>query len=385
MKKINWDNFKDDREILDYLKALPRYKNNTFKSLYRRTLFFLNLIIYRVFKLSKPLFIVLVTNNGCNLRCTYCYGNYGERNTPDYSTKEFIKIVDELKELGTKLLTVHGGESLLRSDIGEILNYIKLKGFYTSLNTNGYLVPNKIDQIKIIDAVSISLDGSRESNDKNRGKGCFDKVEKAIEVFQKNNIPVNISVTLTKDNMNDMDFLAEYGLKKKCRIQYSILYNSDEIKNKSNNLVMNDSEIRQIVKKILDLKKQGYPIYYAENVFKTAIEWPFSYADRPFVRSKKELPRNFKPIPCYHGILKYYIDANGRVLLCWDNNFEDAPNIKKMGVAKAIKECHERYKDTCKYCSFLANNEQNSLMDLNPRNIIHTIGIQLRDALKLKS
>ena len=167
MRKINWDNFNNDSEIMEYLKSLPRYKNSFTKSILYRALFFLDLIFCRLFNINKPLFIVLVTNNGCNLNCSYCYGNYGERKQKDYSTKELLKIIDELKQQGTKLLTVHGGESLLRKDIGEILNYAKNKGFYISLNTNGYYVKSRINDIKFLDNICLSLDGTKENNDKN--------------------------------------------------------------------------------------------------------------------------------------------------------------------------------------------------------------------------
>ena len=35
---------------------------------------------------------------------------------------------------------MHGGESLLRKDIGDVINYM-LRGFYISFNTNGAFFP----------------------------------------------------------------------------------------------------------------------------------------------------------------------------------------------------------------------------------------------------
>ena len=383
MKKIQWDNFKSDAEILEYLKRLPRYKNTTIKSAFRRGLFFLSLLYCRLMKLDKPLFIVLVTNNKCNLNCSYCYGHYGERNKyEDYSTRELLKIIDELKKLGTRLLTVHGGESLLRSDIGEILNYIKHRGFYIGFNTNGYLVPKKIEELKCADTVCISLDGKKEANDKNRGKGCFDRAMKAINVILQNNIPLVASATLTQDSIKDMEFLAELGVKKNCSIQYSILYNYADLKNNLSDIVMPDKEIRETVSKIRDLKRDGYPIYYSENVLSAAINWPVSYDKRYFTQKDDAFTKNYRLVPCYHGKVKYQIDADGRVVTCWAHNDPHAPNIKKLGVAEAIKQCHDN--NDCKYCAFLANNEHNALMHLSPRNIWNIFCIHIRDSFKIK-
>jgi MoaA/NifB/PqqE/SkfB family radical SAM enzyme len=269
--------------------------------------------------LNKPIFIVLVTNNRCNLKCVYCYGDYGLRNNyKEYSTKDLLKIIDELKDLGARLLTMHGGESLLRRDIGEIFNYAKHKGFYISFNTNGYLVPKMIDEIRCVDTVCISLDACEEINDKNRGAGSYKRIMNAIDVLLENSTPIVIHSTLTRDNMGDMEFLAKLASEKRCRLQFSILYNADELEDK--NLVMNDTEMRETVRKILELKKAGYPIYYSENVLSTAIDWPVDF-NRSYVSKKDaDFKKNLNLIPCYHGKLKYQIDADGRVVTCWGHD-----------------------------------------------------------------
>jgi MoaA/NifB/PqqE/SkfB family radical SAM enzyme len=332
--------------------------------------------------LDKPIFIVLVTNNRCNLKCVYCYGDYGLRNNyKEYSTKDLLKIIDELKDLGARLLTMHGGESLLRRDIGEIFNYAKHKGFYISFNTNGYLVPKMIDEIRCVDTVCISLDACEEINDKNRGAGSYKRIMNAIDVLLENSTPIVIHSTLTRDNMGDMEFLAKLASEKRCRLQFSILYNADELEDK--NLVMNDTEMRETVRKILELKKAGYPIYYSENVLSTAIDWPVDF-NRSYVSKKDaDFKKNLNLIPCYHGKLKYQIDADGRVVTCWGHDVPDAPNIKTLGIEGAIKKCHDN--NDCEYCAFLANNEHNALMHLSPKNIFNMFLIHVADSLKINS
>ena len=383
MKKIEWDNFKSENEILEYLKSLRRYKNTAIKSAYRRALFFLSLLYCRLFGLNKPLFIVLVTNNTCNLKCLYCYGNYGNRNKYlDYSTKELLKIIDKLKGLGTRLLTMHGGESLLRRDIGEIINYAKLKGFYISLNTNGCFVTNKIEELRCLDTIVVSLDGREEINDRNRGVGSYKKAIQAIDVVSQNRIPLCVSATLTRDNIQDMDFLAKLGSAKDFRVQYSILYNHAYLMERRPNIVMNDKEIRETVSKISELKKNGYSIYYSENVLAATINWPVSYDKRYFTQKEDDFEKSYKWVPCYHGRIKYQIDADGRVITCWAHDDPHAPNINKLGVAEAIKQCHDN--NDCKFCAFLANNEHNALMHLSPRNIWNILCIHVADVLKIK-
>lgn len=389
MEQINWDYFQSDKDILEYLRGLPRYTNTPVKSAFRRAMFFVNLLYCRLFKVNKPLFIVLVTNNSCNLNCKYCYGSYGERRQKDPSTKELLKIIDELKDLGTKLLTVHGGESLLRKDIEEILNYIKLKGFYVSLNTNGYLITKKMHVLRCVDAICISMDGSEENNDRTRGKGSFQHAMQAIDIILENKLPLVVSATLTKLSIQDIEYLTEMGKNRGFRVQYHILYKqnmlySEKMRKAFAELAISDAEIRESVRKILQLKEQGHPVYWSENVLKTAVDWPASYDKNTFfTKNDKVTIKHSNLIPCYHGRLKYQIDADGRVFTCWDRTHSDAPNVKEVGVAEAIKHCHD--KDDCLHCAFLANNEHNALMQLSFKTIWNILRIQVADALKIKT
>lgn len=377
---MDWDKFEDDKSILEYLSKLPRYHNTPLKSMYRRALFLLSLIYCRVLNINKPLFIVLVTNNTCNFRCTYCYGDYGNRkDIPDFTTKELLKIIDELKEMGTRILTLHGGESLFRKDFGEILNYAKLRGFYISINSNGTLIPRRINEIKCVDNLCISLDGREESNDRNRGKGSFKQAVAALEAAKKNNIPIVVSATLTKDTMMDMKYLAELGRTMEFGIQYHILYNYSEV---DGNLIMSNTEMRRALKRIYDLKKQGYSIYYTNNVLMSAVQWPESYDVGFFTKKDRDYTKDLYLVPCYHGKLKYQIDADGRVVTCWARNDPNAPNLKTLGLKEAFKQCSMN--NDCEYCCFLANNEHNAVMHMSPRNILWMTVLHIVQALRIR-
>ncbi len=384
LSNIDWTKFQDDREIVAYLKTLPRYRNSFLKSAWRRALFFLHLLYCRTFNVDKPLFIVLVTNNNCNLNCTYCYGEYGTKTTEkNYSTRKFLEIIDELKGLGTQLLTLHGGEALLRKDFGDVLNYAKLRGFYVSVNTNGYLVPRKLEELRCADTVVLSLDGKEENNDRYRGEGCYGKVMKALDALETIKMPTVLSATLTDDTIDDMDFLADLAVKRHLRIQYSILYNSDYLAKKTGRQLSTDEIIRKTTQKVKDLRTAGFPVYYSENVLDAAINWPerfeekreYTLADLPKYEHRK---KDF--IRCYHGRLKYQIDADGRVIRCWALNKADAPNIHDLGLKGALDAVHED--NFCQHCTYLANNEHNALLDLTPRSVAHIARIQLADALK---
>jgi len=367
---------------IEFLKSIPPYKNSAFRSLCKRANFFLHIIWARVWRLTTPLWVILVTNNGCNLSCSYCYGCYGDsrKGIKDFTTEELIRIIDELWSIGTRNLTVHGGESLLRKDIGLLLNYMKHKGFYVSMNTNGYLVPAMIEQLKVIDCICVSLDGREENNDKHRGKGCFKKAVEAMKVIVDNQVPLVVHATLTRDNMHDMEYLADLTRKMKGRLQFSILYNADRFE--KSEAVMNDSEMRRVLAEILRIKAKGYPIYYSYRTLRAGLDWPYSYDKKFYVSAGEKLPASYKTrIRCRHGVLKYYLDADGKVYTCWRHSRADAPNIHQVGVRKAIDECRGR--NNCHYCPFLSNNEHNALFGLIPDSTLEMVKLQIQDSTKI--
>ena len=384
MKTIDWDKFDSDEATLTYLKGLPRYQNSTLKSAVNRVLFFMSIVYCRVFNLVKLLYIVFTTNNGCNIDCTYCYGHYGQRKQKDFTTREILKFVDEFKSLGTRFLAMHGGESLLRKDIGEILNYTKLQGFYVSFNTNGYAVPKRINDLRCVDSLSVSLDGKKEGNDKYRAEGCYDKVIDALDSLEENNIPAVIISSLTRDTMNDIEFLAEFARQRKLMVQFNILYENDEFKQSHPDMVMSDEEIRKASRKILELKKAGYPIFWSEEVIEETLKWPFPFEDKfaLFSGDQEYHEHHEKLMPCYHGQLTFNLDADGRLVTCWGQNDPDAPNVLSVGIKEAIRQVHDE--NQCEHCTFMCYNEQNALFDLDPKNVWNTAKNQLKSAVAIQ-
>ncbi len=141
----------------------------------------------------------------CNLYCIHCISSVG--NKRELNTKESLKAINNLKNIGCEELYITGGEPLVRKDIFEILKKAKEKQFKISLITNGLLINrNNINKIKLyIEELGISLDGaSSQINDKIRGKGTFKKILKAIEIVKSYQIPLTIYVALNRINLEDL-------------------------------------------------------------------------------------------------------------------------------------------------------------------------------------
>jgi heme b synthase len=157
------------------------------------------------------------TTAGCNLECVHCrrLEVRKEMAKEDLTREESFAMIDAIREVGTPILVLSGGEPLFRPDIFEIADYAISKNFTLALATNGTLV-DKDTAKKIAESgirrVSISLDGAdAETHDAFRKiKGSF---EKAIEGFQNLkalNMNLQINCTIARHNVHQIENL--FGL-----------------------------------------------------------------------------------------------------------------------------------------------------------------------------
>src|SRR3954451_14319654 len=90
----------------------------------------------------KPLQCSLYLTDRCNLDCSYCTEYDNSRPHPKL---EDLKLwIRKIRELGTMRNALVGGETLIHSDVVEIVRYCRELGFATSLTTNGFLLTRKL-------------------------------------------------------------------------------------------------------------------------------------------------------------------------------------------------------------------------------------------------
>ncbi|OGH00930.1 MAG: hypothetical protein A2557_07570 [Candidatus Lambdaproteobacteria bacterium RIFOXYD2_FULL_56_26] len=350
------------------------------KTLWARGQYFLSLLKVRLLKQDVPVICVLVVNNKCNFDCKYCFGDYyNRRSEVDYSTEELKDLIDQLYTLGNRYLNIHGGETLLRKDVGEIVDYIKSKGIYCCLITNGALLRKKIDEVRQVDNITISLDGTKEHNDINRGAGAYDAAMDGIKAAQEAGIPVRVSATLTAHSYQDIGYLSELAKEMNFSLFFSILFKPLP---RAKDCEMSNEQIAWSMDEILRYKKLGYPVFTSEMALNFAKAWPYSQNDVHFMREEdvKKLD-GFKPIKCFYGSIKFTIEADGRVYPCflWTDDF-DALNWKEVGVKKAIE--HVRKTNDCVSCPALSQNDHNLLLGLNFKQVVLIIKDQFLEAFR---
>ena len=112
---------------------------------------------YRAFDPKLKIIYLHVTQE-CNLRCTYCYAKNNLGKDMMMNENASRKYIDILEQKGVKKVVLTGGEPLLNPDIEKIVEYIKKKGIYVSLLTNGTLLSKHMRMFYDIDDCIVSLD-----------------------------------------------------------------------------------------------------------------------------------------------------------------------------------------------------------------------------------
>ncbi|MDW7682414.1 MAG: hypothetical protein SCK70_17750, partial [bacterium] len=168
------------------------------------------------------------------------------------SYNDALRVMDELFARGVRLLIFEGGEPFLWKDgkysLDQLVQYARERFFRVGITTNG-LLPLESSA----DIIWVSIDGLKKTHEANRGV-CFDKIMHNIDSSSHPRIFANI--TINKLNYQEIPSLIKF-LDKKVRgitIQFYYPFPNSE------DLALSNSGRKVVLEKLIDLKKNGYPI-----------------------------------------------------------------------------------------------------------------------------
>ncbi|MCK5393067.1 MAG: radical SAM protein [Candidatus Omnitrophica bacterium] len=311
-----------------------------------------------------PLVVVLCVTNKCNLSCWYCYGEHPYRKDwQEFTTEELLDIVRTLSKLGTQVIQIQGGEPLLRSDLDVVIKEIKKLGMVCDMVTNGTLISERKDIIRLLNKICISLDGPEIINDRNRGKGTFALIEEGIKISRSFGLPVRISTVLTSDSsIEDIDWLIKFSTKNKAVVNFSPSFEFiPQTRSKLKPHVIADKNLRILFEHIIDCKSKGASIQFSAKSYEYSLNWPFTYGKRMLI--KEEIPLGFEYPKCYHGEYVFFIDSDGSLYPCC--NFWGRPkfNIRVQGLRESIFNVNRQ---GCKTCYIPSYVDRNLFFDFKP-------------------
>lgn len=335
----------------------------------------------RALKRNIPITVSLTITNRCNYKCIYCYGAYYDRTDKDVPLSVWLSLIDELAGMGTRMIHLGGGEPLLRNDIDQIIARVKGHGMICRINTNGALIPQKIDKLRKVDSICISLDGNEVSNDRNRGAGTFKEIIAGIKCSKANGIPTHVSATVTTNSIETADEVLALAKEIGFMVEFGLPYEQTTSNKDIPEVQIYDEKMRGFLKKILEYKAQGHPIFYSDSTYEYALNWPVSYKTKLLY---DDVPQGFKKIDCYMGKYMCFVDGDGLVFPCGQliGTFP-ALNFMEVGFKKAWENLEKNKK--CQTCYCPCFTEFNQLYGLKLGVITNNAVREMKNLLKGKN
>jgi heme b synthase len=127
----------------------------------------------------------------------------------ELDTRQGLRLLDQIAEVGKPIIILTGGEPLLREDIFEIARYGTDIGLRMVMALNGTLLTESIAKKLAqsgIQRISVSLDGSNaKSHDTFRQvDGAFEGTLAGIQLLNAAGIEFQINTTITKTNLEEI-------------------------------------------------------------------------------------------------------------------------------------------------------------------------------------
>jgi MoaA/NifB/PqqE/SkfB family radical SAM enzyme len=202
--------------------------------------------------------VTLELTDKCNFRCVYC--QLPQMNRTEMDTADWHRAIDELADAGMMRVSIMGGEPLLRKDVSEIIDHLKERHINVAMNTNGWLFPQKLDIIRKLDLVCITLDGPPEVHDTQRHPGSHDKVLKAIDLAQEVGTNVITMTVMTSKSIETVDYVLQVAKEKGIRAFFQIEHDSEGNPDKTIGPNITETRISEVAKHLLQRKSEGWPV-----------------------------------------------------------------------------------------------------------------------------
>jgi len=142
-----------------------------------------------------PFYASYKVTHRCSLRCSFC--NVWMEDTPDLKLNDVYKVIDNIANSSIVVLSLEGGDPLVRKDLGEILKYAHTKPFTLFFTTNGHLLEKRPmeEYGKHIDFLHISID---------EGHGNLEFFEN-LELYQSYGPEICVQIVVTNDTMDALE------------------------------------------------------------------------------------------------------------------------------------------------------------------------------------
>ncbi len=147
----------------------------------------------------------------CNLTCAHCYTSSSPRQREELPADLVASAIADAAELGFGTVSLSGGEPLLYSGLGQIVDAAREVGSRVNVVSNGTLLSSRrhAELANSFDLVALSLDGTKRRHDKiRRSNRSYDDVVTVAGRLRQRGRPFGIIHTLTAESLDDLEEIA---------------------------------------------------------------------------------------------------------------------------------------------------------------------------------
>jgi radical SAM protein with 4Fe4S-binding SPASM domain len=166
-----------------------------------------------------PVFVVWELTLGCNLKCLHCGSRAGHRRAGELDTQECIEVVRQLAELGTREISLIGGEAFIRKDWLTIIRAIREHGIDCMMQTGGYKLSTAMIEAAVdagLQGIGVSVDGLEALHDRLRGvRGSYAEAMRVLDTARRLGVVTSVNTQIGAAIMPELpglfDAIVEVG------------------------------------------------------------------------------------------------------------------------------------------------------------------------------
>jgi MoaA/NifB/PqqE/SkfB family radical SAM enzyme len=310
-----------------------------------------------------PLMVTLSLTDRCNFRCEYC--KLPELDRDEMPTADWLRAIDELADAGMARVSLMGGEPLIRKDLGVLIDRLKERGVNIAINTNGWLVPRRMDDLMKLDLICVTLDGPPEVHDKQRQRGSQVRALSAIELLRSKGKNVVTMTVLTARGVKTVDYVLERARELGVRAFFQLVHDSEGDPDKDIGAGITEAGITDVALHLLKRKDEGWPVGPSRTYLR-ALAGEGGHGVR----------RLHSCNDCYASRYTAAITPGGDVIACPLTFREKAYNGREIGFFKAFQQLSQ---PQASGCACYPTQELNYMLSGQAEVIFNALGTALGD------
>ena len=268
--------------------------------------------------LNRPFNVLLQVTNRCNMKCSFCDFWPNTARDQELTLAHYKRFASELGQLGTFLVSIEGGEPLIRPDLVEIVAAFGRHHIPTLFSNGWHMTPAKARDLFAAGLGSCCISIDYPQADRHDAKRClpgaFERAWQAVEILRqaapRGGKQVHVMSVVMEDNWRDLEALLQMSQARGVGHQFTLL---------------SISGFRR--------GRNGPDKMPPPQAAATLLQWWRSYPHLRYFREYFSGMRHFldgKPLPtCRAGVQSFNVDHVGNVSPCIERIDSIYGNVKE--------------------------------------------------------